>query len=139
LNSARCFSDGPIMDCANPDGTTTIIQVPPPPPPVVYSAPPPPVIVTPPPPVVLTAPPPPPQPGLNYTDPNGIPRHFEQGTFLKADDGQVICAIWDQQFHAFSSWDSFLRHGGKSDLSNVVRWSTLSNWPSSSFGAPVPN
>jgi hypothetical protein len=47
--------------------------------------------------------------------------------------------IVDQEFHAFQTWGSFLRHGGRRDLSNVVRWSTVSNWPGSYFGTPVPD
>ena len=79
----------------------------------------------------------PPQPGLNYLN-NGVPAYLAQGTLVKTDDGQAIYAVWDQQFHPFQSWQSYLDHGGQPDLSNVVRWPTLSGFALSYFGAPVP-
>lgn len=99
----------------------------------------------PPPPPLLPSPPPmlfyvePPRPGLDYIDAYGVPRYFSQGTFLKADDALTIYVIIDQQFHTIQSWGSFLRHGGQRDLSNVVTWSTLSNWPAKYFGSDMPD
>jgi S1-C subfamily serine protease len=61
----------------------------------------------------------PPKPGLDYSV-DGAPQHLDQGTFVKLDDSASIFVVSDQQFHRFPNWESFLRHGGRPDLSNVV-------------------
>lgn len=45
---------------------------------------------------------------------------FKDGTFIKRSNNPEISIISSNLRYSFSSWNAYLRYGGKSDLSNVV-------------------
>jgi len=55
---------------------------------------------------------------------------------VKVGDAPAIYVVHDGQLHAFSTWQQFLDAGGKSDLSNVVQYTSLRD-NGGLFGAPL--
>jgi hypothetical protein len=127
-----CSSDGSsstTVCLSNSYCTTTVNPAPP-----VYVPPP-----APPPPVSIYVPPPPVDEGITVNLDTGGQSYLTKGTFVKIGDAPAIYWVYGGQLHAFSTWPQFLNAGGRSDLSNVTRFSYLRDSTGGLFGLPVPN
>ena len=104
--------------------------------PVYVPLPPPIVVYDPPLPVIVYVPPPlPADQGITINLDTGGQQYLARGTFVKIGDALAIYLVYGAQLHAFSTWPQFLSAGGLSDLSNVVRFSSIRG--AGLFGTPV--
>lgn len=73
--------------------------------------------------------------GVDSVDSHGVHTWLPAGGMVHYSDAPAIYAVWGGQLHVFQNWDSYLRYGGHSDLSNVIQIQGYWNGP---VGDAVP-